>query len=106
MTSLPELRARAERPIVYPLNRDECLLLVDIAEAAQAWKNARDRAIECHDEFGVDRYVACGEWQDAEDAAADALAAALSRLGCAPTRRSGCARSRRTSAISSPSSTS
>lgn len=32
--SLEELRAKAERPVVYPLSRDECLALVRLAETA------------------------------------------------------------------------
>lgn len=35
MTAISALRVKAERPIVYPLNRDECLALVDLAEAAE-----------------------------------------------------------------------
>lgn len=34
------LRQKAERQLVYPLNRDECLALVDVAEAADAHLNA------------------------------------------------------------------
>lgn len=30
-----DLRQKAERHLVYPLNRDECLALVAVAEAAQ-----------------------------------------------------------------------
>lgn len=34
------LRQKAERHLVYPLNRDECLALVDVAEAADAYLGA------------------------------------------------------------------
>jgi hypothetical protein len=34
--ALPSLREKAERHIVYPLNRDECLALVDGVEALRA----------------------------------------------------------------------
>lgn len=34
--SLGSLREKAERHVVFPLNRDECIALVRIAEAADA----------------------------------------------------------------------
>lgn len=36
--ALAALRVKAERHLVYPLNRDECLALVAIAEAARAYE--------------------------------------------------------------------
>lgn len=35
-TLFRELRPKAERTLVYPLNRDECLALIDAGEALEA----------------------------------------------------------------------
>ena len=45
---LRELKVRAERPIVYPLTRDECLWLVQQAEIAEEAKTVRDVARRGH----------------------------------------------------------
>lgn len=41
--SVAELRAKAERHVVYPLNRDDCLWLVEQAESAARYREVLER---------------------------------------------------------------
>ena len=55
---LAEIRAKAERTLVYPLTRDECLWLVGQAEAmreqAIQWEVAASLYQESHDDHDAD----------------------------------------------------
>ncbi len=45
MTGIATLREKAERHIVYPLNRDECLALIEIVEQACLVRNVARRGM-------------------------------------------------------------
>ena len=51
------LRQKAERPVVFPLNRDECLALVEVAQAAKAAESC-PYGTQCHHGRRVKRALA------------------------------------------------
>lgn len=62
--------------------RNHAEALVEVTEAAEEWRVARDRTNACRDEFGWDEegYAACAQYQEAEDTAAEKIIEALAGL--------------------------